>query len=268
MALVSKSIPNLINGVSQQPPEIRLATQSEVQENGISSVANGLEKRPGTTVAQKILSSVSGSFHIHSIRRDEDESYTVLLGGTNGAASDKFLRVFDKDGNEMPVQKNSYASTPVFSTIDNAGLSYFTDVIDFSTDVKATTITDTTFYVSNKKTITKATADAQTSGQDGGGNKSSIYKCVKDKTDGEGYNERFNYFQAIVKILYWEGKITLREGFEIEKFVVRDNIHKSHEFHAKVHYEYLVNHKINVITKKENYEELVSQFQPSTWLLG
>ena len=168
MALVSKSIPNLINGVSQQPPEIRLATQSEVQENAISSVANGLEKRPGTTVAQKILSSVSGSFHIHSIRRDEDESYTVLLGGTNGAASDKFLRVFDKDGNEMPVQKNSYASTPVFSAIDNAGLSYFTDVIDFSTDVKATTITDTTFYVSNKKTITKATADAQTSGQDGG----------------------------------------------------------------------------------------------------
>jgi len=110
--------------------------------------------------------------------------------------------------------------------------------------------------------------DKNTSGQDGGGNKSSIYKCVKDKTDGEGYNERFNYFQAIVKILYWEGKITLREGFEIEKFVVRDNIHKSHEFHAKVHYEYLVNHKINVITKKENYEELVSQFQPSTWLLG
>ena len=167
MALVSKSIPNLINGISQQPPEIRLPTQAEIQENGISSVANGLEKRPGTIVAQKILSTVSGSFHIHSIRRDENESYTVILGGTSGAATDKFLRVFDKDGNEMPVQKNSYASTPVFSTMNNAGLSYFSDVVDFSTDVKATTITDTTFYVSNKKTVTKATADAHTSGQDG-----------------------------------------------------------------------------------------------------
>jgi hypothetical protein len=168
MPLVSKSIPNLINGVSQQPPEIRLPTQGEIQENGLSTVANGLEKRPGSTVVKKILTSTSGSFHIHSIRRDENESYTVLLGGTSGSASDKFLKVFDKDGNEMPVQKNNYAGTPVFSTIDNAGLSYFSDVVDFATDVKSTTITDTTFYVSNKRVVTKATSDAQTSGQDGG----------------------------------------------------------------------------------------------------
>jgi hypothetical protein len=168
MPLISKSIPNLINGVSQQPPEIRLPTQGEIQENGLSTVANGLEKRPGSTVVKKILTSTSGSFHIHSIRRDENESYTVLLGGTSGSASDKFLKVFDKDGNEMPVQKNNYASTPVFSTIDNAGLSYFSDVVDFATDVKSTTITDTTFYVSNKRVVTKATSDAQTSGQDGG----------------------------------------------------------------------------------------------------
>ena len=68
MALVTKSIPNLINGVSQQPPEIRLPTQGEIQENGLATVAKGLEKRPGSTVVSKILSSVSGSFHIHSIR--------------------------------------------------------------------------------------------------------------------------------------------------------------------------------------------------------
>jgi|6_EtaG_2_1085325.scaffolds.fasta_scaffold01936_5 hypothetical protein len=168
MPLISKSIPNLINGVSQQPPEIRLATQAEIQENGLASVANGLEKRPGTTSVKKILATTTGSFHIHSIRRDENESYTVILGGTDGAASDKFIRVFDKDGNEMPVQKNSYASTPVFTTMDNAGLSYFSDVEDFSTDVKATTITDTTFYVSNKRVVTKAATDGETSGQDGG----------------------------------------------------------------------------------------------------
>ena len=166
MALVTKSIPNLINGVSQQPPEIRLPTQGESQENGLATVAKGLEKRPGTTVVSKILDSVSGSFHIHSIRRDENESYTILLGGTSGSSNDKFLRIFDKDGYEMPVQKNNYASTPVFSTLDNAGLSYFSDVADFSTDVKATTITDTTFYVSNKKTIAKASHNDHVSGQD------------------------------------------------------------------------------------------------------
>ena len=55
MSLVSSTIPNLINGVSQQPPEIRLPSQCEVQENGISSVVNGLEKRPGTEHVKKLL---------------------------------------------------------------------------------------------------------------------------------------------------------------------------------------------------------------------
>ena len=35
MPLISEQISNLINGISQQPPSLRLASQSEVQENGI-----------------------------------------------------------------------------------------------------------------------------------------------------------------------------------------------------------------------------------------
>ena len=57
MALVSKSIPNLINGISQQPPEVRLPSQGEVQENGLASVVRGLEKRPGTEVIQKFYTN-------------------------------------------------------------------------------------------------------------------------------------------------------------------------------------------------------------------
>ena len=48
MALVSKNIPNFINGVSQQPPALRLAGQGEIQENGLSDVVAGLKKRPPT----------------------------------------------------------------------------------------------------------------------------------------------------------------------------------------------------------------------------
>ena len=48
MTLISTSIPNLINGVSQQPPSVRLVTQAEKQENGLSSVVDGLTKRPPT----------------------------------------------------------------------------------------------------------------------------------------------------------------------------------------------------------------------------
>ena len=44
MGLINHSIPNLINGVSQQPETLRLGSQGEVQENGLSSVVEGLRK--------------------------------------------------------------------------------------------------------------------------------------------------------------------------------------------------------------------------------
>ena len=84
MALVSSSIPNLINGISQQPAEIRLPSQGERQVNGLSSVARGLEKRPGTEHQSRIATtSITDSF-IHSIRRDREEEYTMVLTRTSG----------------------------------------------------------------------------------------------------------------------------------------------------------------------------------------
>ena len=157
MALVSSSIPNLINGISQQPPEVRLPSQGEVQENGLATVVRGLEKRPGTETVQKLDFTPTGTYLIHPIRRDEVEEYTLILGK---AGSDKFIKVFDGDGNAMPVQGST------FSNIVDGDLSYFSEVTDFSTQVSATTVTDTTFFCSSKKTVTVATADGQTSGQD------------------------------------------------------------------------------------------------------
>ena len=42
MPLITEQISNLINGVSQQPPSLRLASQAEVQENGMVTIAEGL----------------------------------------------------------------------------------------------------------------------------------------------------------------------------------------------------------------------------------
>ena len=70
MPLVSTSIPNLINGISQQPAEIRLASQGERQVNGLSSIARGLEKRPGTEHKERITTTSIDDTFIHSIRRD------------------------------------------------------------------------------------------------------------------------------------------------------------------------------------------------------
>ena len=57
MPLITRSIPNLIGGVSQQPEILRLENQATAQENGFSGVVEGLKKRPPTKHIAKISSS-------------------------------------------------------------------------------------------------------------------------------------------------------------------------------------------------------------------
>ena len=118
MSLVSASIPNLINGVSQQPPSLRLKTQAEVQQNGLSTVVEGLRKRPSAehvAILQNIPSGIDDAF-IHTIRRDEDEQYTLII--TAGA-----LRVYDKDG----VERSVTSTHPQQLIICRANKSVYTD---------------------------------------------------------------------------------------------------------------------------------------------
>ena len=98
MGLISSSIPNFVNGISQQPFTLRLASQGEMQENGFSTVSQGLKKRPPTKHLAKISDpplSGEGAF-IHFINRDEDERYfvAIMLGD---------LKVFDMAGKEQAV---------------------------------------------------------------------------------------------------------------------------------------------------------------------
>ena len=101
MALVSKSIPNLINGVSQQPAALRLESQGEVQENGFSDVVDGLKKRPPTQFLKKLKcvdpeDDVSNSTanvstravhdvpyldkaFFHTYKRSDDEVYLIVI---------------------------------------------------------------------------------------------------------------------------------------------------------------------------------------------
>ena len=213
MALVSKSIPNLINGVSQQPPEVRLASQGEIQENGLASVVRGLEKRPGTEVVKKLDFSTSGTYLIHPIRRDETEEYTLILGK---AGSDKFIKIFDGDGNAMPVQGSDNAADPTFADIDNDDLGYFSEVTDFSTQVTATTVTDTTFFCSNQKTVAVATTNGQTSRQD-----NALAKSIKgsDSITGNYIREALVYvkqggFNSKYTITIKSGGTEYKVGFQ------------------------------------------------------
>ena len=98
MGLISSSIPNFVNGISQQPFTLRLVSQGEMQENGFSTVSQGLKKRPPTKHIAKISDpplSGEGAF-VHIINRDEVERYIVaILKGD--------LKVFDMAGNEQVV---------------------------------------------------------------------------------------------------------------------------------------------------------------------
>lgn len=96
MSLISSSIPNFVNGVSQQPYTLRLVSQGEVQENGLSTVSQGLKKRPPTQHLKKIQSSPVGSCFIHTINRDSSERYVTVV--TNGD-----LKVYDINGVEKTV---------------------------------------------------------------------------------------------------------------------------------------------------------------------
>ena len=108
MSLVSSTIPNLVNGVSQQPFALRLSSQAEVQINGDSSVVEGLKKRPPTKHRAKILSAPLTNAFVHTINRDDAERYVAIF--QNGS-----VRVFDTLGVERTVAypggTNAYLTT-------------------------------------------------------------------------------------------------------------------------------------------------------------
>lgn len=137
--LISQSIPNLANGVSQQPFTLRLASQSELQENGLSTTSQGLRKRPPTKHLKKILSGTYLNSAIHTINRDENERYVVVI--TNGD-----LKVFDLAGNEKTVTFPS-------------GKAYL-NAADPTNAFRAVTVADYTFLVNKTVTVTPGTSTA------------------------------------------------------------------------------------------------------------
>jgi len=140
MALVSKTIPNLVQGVSQQPEVLRLASQFTTQVNGFSSVVEGLKKRPPTNHIKKISTTALTNAYVHTINRDLTERYIVVI--TNGS-----IRVFDTSGTEKSVVMQTGASAYLTSTNPR-------------TEISCTSIADYTFVLN--KTIT-ATMSATTS---------------------------------------------------------------------------------------------------------
>lgn len=148
MPIISGSVPNLINGVSQQPFALRLASQAEEQINGYSSIVEGLTKRPPTKHVAKLLSSLPEASYVHIVNRDVNERYVVVA--TNGD-----LKVFDFFGVEktvnFPAGKGYLASASCnFGAVTVADYTFFLNkdmTVALGAEVKSTRGSEALIYV-------------------------------------------------------------------------------------------------------------------------
>ena len=141
MPLVSRTIPNLVQGVSQQPEVLRLNSQAGEQINGFSSVVEGLKKRPPTNYVAKLSNSSFGNAYIHTINRDTTERYIVVI--TNGV-----LNVYELDGTAKTV-------------VNQTGSTAYITTANPKQDFVCVTVADYTFILNKTKTTAmKATTSS------------------------------------------------------------------------------------------------------------
>ena len=206
MALVSKSIPNLINGVSQQPAALRLESQGEVQENGFSDVVDGLKKRPPTKFLKqlKCLSGVSSTTNtnlndrwdyvnlsgletafFHTYKRSDDEQYHVII------TSLKKVHVYDIAGN-LRYQSGHGSWLANGNAIANAGntdnIAATAYLPTTPSDITSTSVADATFIVNKDKVVSEPSSPVGLLSH----NERSALIYLKSVNYGRSYTVRIN----------------------------------------------------------------------------
>lgn len=161
MPLIRKPIPSLINGVSQQAAALRLSSQCEVLQNGYPSVVRGLQKRPPSQFIAKLSSGTLGDAFIHTINRDTNERYIVII-------TQNTINVYELDG------------TPV--TVNTPSGTGYLNIANPSERLRATTIADFTFIADSQKTIEMDSATLSDT------NASSGIVFVKQAVSSRTYN--------------------------------------------------------------------------------
>ena len=137
MPLITTSVPNLVQGVSQQPDNLRYPGQAEEQVNAFSSVVDGLNKRPHTEHIANLNKTFQDDALIHMVERDETNRHLFTFDNVGGTTSVSIFNV--SLGTPVPV-----------ISISASAQTYLNSAIDPLKDLRALTIADYTF-VANKK---------------------------------------------------------------------------------------------------------------------
>lgn len=141
MARIHGSVPNLLNGVTQQPQAIRLGSQGTIQENWTSSPVDGLTRRPPATYISKITDESYTDAFVHIINRDSSEKYAAIVS-TSG------VRVFDLiTGDEKTVNYPATEVDHIDGSTENVNPKDYLNVASPAENFKAVTVADYTFLV-------------------------------------------------------------------------------------------------------------------------
>ena len=140
MPLINTSVPNLIQGVSQQPDTLKYDGQCKEQINAYSSVSDGLKKRPNANLVKYDATEVGENAFVHTINRSESEKYLMVITPStltvHNLLTDGVIKY--NDGNTAPIALSSTA--PYLATSNPRE------------NLKAITVGDNTWIVN--KTVT------------------------------------------------------------------------------------------------------------------
>lgn len=133
---VQGSLGRQIQGISQQPPAVRLDGQCSEMINMVPDVVDGTKSRMGSTHIAKVMEYGEEDMATHHYRRGEgeEEYFFVMKKG-------QMPEIFDKQGRKCPI------------TSQDAPMVYLQEVTNPREDVQFMTIADVTFVLNRKKTV-------------------------------------------------------------------------------------------------------------------
>lgn len=133
---VQGSLGRQIQGISQQPPAVRLDGQCTTMVNMVPDVVNGTQSRMGTTHIAKLLDEGTDNMATHHYRRGEgDEEYFFTL------KKGQVPEIFDKHGRKCNVISQ------------DAPMTYLSEIVNPREDVQFMTIADVTFMLNRRKVV-------------------------------------------------------------------------------------------------------------------
>lgn len=121
-------IPVLSGGVSKQPPNMRLPSQTATADNVVFSVVDGMSKRPGSRYVANTSLTAGTSARVHHIHRDDSEKYLLLAQYSSGMN----VSVYTTSGTACSVYTSGDSQTYMNASTSAASDLRFVTIADYT----------------------------------------------------------------------------------------------------------------------------------------